>query len=459
MPANAQTIAQALRTQGYATWLVGKWHLIPGDQLAGKAGQDCWPLQRGFDYFYGFARGWTDQFRPELVENNTYIHPELPPGYHLSADLVDKAVGLIDRHAADTAAAPFYLHLAFGAAHSPIQVPVRYADRYKGVYDVGWDEHRHRRFERMKTLGILPPQTVLPPPNDGDRTWAELSEDERVVFARFMEVYAGFIEHADEQIGRLLDHLERRGLTNDTLVVVLSDNGAASEAGQSGYFDGLYRPNTLTPSQMRARLDELGTGKTQAEYPRPWAGASVTPFRRYKLWPYLGGVRTPLIVSWPRQIHDGGAIRRQYVDVVDIAPTLLEAAGTRFAGAVDGVRQIPVAGRSFLATLSRASAPAPRSTQYFELRGNRAITAGRWRAVTMHDCGQSYEADRWQLFDTAADPAEAHDLAAAEPAVLDRLKRVWSAEWARHVPTPLEQPPARICAAMRAYDAPASHGS
>ncbi|MBW8811966.1 MAG: arylsulfatase [Caulobacterales bacterium] len=454
LPNNAETVPEALRREGYATWLVGKWHLIPKEQLDGISGQDTWPLQRGFDYFYGFARGWTDQYRPDLVENNAYIKPQLPSGYHLSADLIDKSMDLVERHLAEGKGRPFFLHIGLGAAHSPIQVPASYSDRYKGVYDVGWDEIRRHRFARMKAIGLLPDHTVLPPANEGDRAWAELNEDERVVFARFMEVYAGFLEHADEQIGRLLEHLKARGVDRDTMIVVLSDNGAASEAGQTGYFEALYRPNILTAAQMRARLEELGTGKTQAEYPRPWAGASVTPFRRYKLWPYLGGVRTPLIVSWPERIVDVGAIRRQYLDVVDVGPTLLAAAGTQFARAVGGVRQIPVAGRSFLPTLADPHAPAPRDTQYFELRGNRAITSGRWRAVAMHECGKPYEADRWQLFDTAADPSEARDLAAAEPAVLDRLKRLWSAEWARHVPAPLQQPPAMICAATKSYDAP-----
>lgn len=454
IPSTAQTVPQALQREGYATWLVGKWHLIPEEQLNGTSGQDTWPLQRGFDYFYGFARGWTDQYRPDLVENNAYIKPDLPEGYHLSADLIDRSIGLVDRHVAEGRGRPFFLHLGLGAAHSPIQAPARYSDGYKGVFDDGWDEIRHRRFVRMKAIGLLPEHTVLPPANEGDRSWEELSEDERVVFARYMEVYAGFLEHADEQIGRLIERLNALGVDRDTMIVVLSDNGAASEAGQMGYFEALYRPNTLSAAQMRARLNELGTGQTQAEYPRPWAGASVTPFRRYKLWPYLGGVRTPLIVSWPGQIADGGAIRRQYLDVVDVGPTLLEAADTQFAEAVGGVRQMPVAGRSFLLTLSDPHAPAPRETQYFELRGNRAITSGRWRAVAMHECGKPYETDEWQLFDTVADPSESRDLAVAEPAVLDRLKRLWSEEWARHAPAPLQQPPAMICAVMTSYDAP-----
>lgn len=446
MPANAQTTAQALKAAGYATWLIGKWHLIPLDQLGEGASRENWPRQRGFDYFYGFARGWTDQYKPDLAENDGYIRPELPADYHLSTDLIDRSIGLIRAHGTTAADQPFFLHLGLGVAHAPIQVPVAYADRYKGLYDKGWDRIREDRFARLKQLGVLPADAVLPTRNEGDRAWSELSDDERTVFARFMEVYAGFIEHADAQLGRLFDHLEQAGLSEDTLILVLSDNGAASEAGQTGVFDGLYRPNTLPPAQQRARLAELGTGKTQAEYPRPWAMAGVTPFRRYKLWPYLGGVRTPLVVGWPAAIRDGGAIRRQAVDVVDIGPTLLEAAGTRFAETVDGRAQLPVAGRSFASSLTDPNSPSPRTVQYFELRGARAIRADNWRAVAMHDCDADFETDRWELFDLRADPTESTDRAAEQPQVLARLKGLWAEEWARHSPHPLTQPSSWICA-------------
>lgn len=430
VPKNAQNMAEALKAAGYATWLVGKWHLIPMSQLGEGASRESWPLQRGFDYFYGFARGWTDQYKPDLVENNGYIRPTLPADYHLSRDLVDRSIALIGEHQGTARAQPFFLNLGFGAAHAPLQVPARYADGYKGVYDKGWDEIRRERFARMTASGIIPADTVLPPAAEGDRPWAELSEDERAVYARYMEVYAGFIEHADEQIGRLLAYLEASGQSENTIVVLLSDNGAAPEAGQTGSFDGLYRPNTLTPAQQRARLDELGTVKTQAEYPRPWAMAGVTPFRRYKLWPHLGGVRTPLIVSWPAVIRDGGAVRGQYADVIDIAPTLLEAAGTSFAETVGGERQLPVAGRSFAATFTDPKAPAARTTQYFELRGNRAITDGGWRAVALYKCDEGQ--DRWELYNSDVDFAESVDLAARYPQELARLRRLWDQEWAKY---------------------------
>jgi len=444
VPQNAEMLPQALQRAGYATWAVGKWHLIPAQELAEDAPRTCWPRQRGFDYFYGIARGWTDQYKPALVENERYIHPELPADYHLSVDLADKAIGLIERHSREAAGQPFYLNLAFGAAHAPIQVPREWSRRYDDIYARGWDAIRAERFERQLRMGLVPTGTPLPARTSSDRAWDSLDADEKAVFARYMAVYAGFLEHCDHQIGRVLDTLKRLGLENDTLVVLFSDNGAASEAGQTGDFDGLYKPNTLTPAQQHARIDELGTGKTQAEYPRPWALAGDTPFRRYKLWPFSGGTRTAFLLRWPGHVAQPGSIRRQYVDVVDVAPTLLAAAGTAFAGSIAGTQQIPVSGRSFLDTLSNPTVPG-RQVQYFELRGNRAITNGRWRAVAMHDCGKPFENDNWELFDLSTDFAEAHDLAASQPQRLATMKALWADQWQRYGTGPMAQPIALVC--------------
>lgn len=451
LPENIRTTAEILRDDGYATWLLGKWHLIPLDELAPGTSRRNWPRQRGFDYFYGFARGWTDQYNPTLVENDDYIHPVLPVDYHLSEDLIDKSIGLLEQLALEDANKPFFLHLGFGVAHSPIQVPARYSARYAEMYNEGWDVIRARRFEKMKSLGLIPQDCVLPSRTEDDRSWEELNDDERTVFARYMEVYAGFIEHADEQIGRLLDALQQAGKEQDTLVVLLSDNGAASEAGQAGFFENLYVPNELTPEQQRARLPELGTVATQAEYPRPWATASSSPFRRYKLWPFLGGVRTPLIISWPARIADGGAIREQYVDVVDIAPTLLDAAGLTFPGRHAGEAMVPVAGRSLLAALVDADAKG-RTRQFFELRGHRAITDGAWRAVAIHDCATGYDKDRWYLFNIERDFTESRDLAQDNPRQLARMQRLWDQEWQRYGPGPLAEPAPNICRLNEDYN-------
>jgi len=429
IPLNAQMLPAALKQAGYRTWAVGKWHLTPAYEEASDAAHSSWPTRRGFDYFYGFIKGWTDQYHPDLVENETELPKPDRRGYHLSEDLVDKSIALITDTAQAAGDKPFFLYLALGAVHSPIQVPARYSNRYAGLYDKGWDKVRVERFERMKAMGLIPTDTVLPPHNDGDRLWTDLSDDERTVFSRFMEVYAGFLEHADEQIGRLLACLKSQGLDKDAVVMLMSDNGAAGEAGQSGAFQRLYSLGKQPSiSEQKARLAELGTDKTQSQYQRPWAMASNTPFRRYKVWPWLGGVRVPLIVAWPDKVRDPGAIRRQYVDVIDLAPTLAEAAGTTFARSVDGVAQIPVAGASIMATIVSGKAPSPRNVQFFELRGNRAIRFGDWRAVAMRPCGAAQNRSRWMLFNLAQDFSESADLSTRYPDRLKMMQDLWMEE-------------------------------
>lgn len=433
IPLNVQMLPAALKQVGYSSWAVGKWHLTPAYEEAADAPHSTWPTRRGFDYFYGFIKGWTDQYHPNLVENEKPLPKPDRLGYHLSEDLIDKSISLIAEQGRSAPDKPFFLYLGLGAAHSPIQVSARYSDRYVGLYDKGWDKLRVERFERMKAMGVIPADTILPPHNDGDRLWADLSDDERTVFARFMEVYAGFIEHADEQIGRLLDHLKTQGLEQGTIVMLLSDNGAAAEAGQAGVFQKLYAPGGQPGiAEQKARLAELGTDKTQAQYQRPWAMASNTPFRRYKIWPWLGGVRVPLIVSWPAQVRDPGAFRRQHVDVIDIAPTLTKAAGTSFAKSINGIAQIPVAGASMLGTINSSRAPSPRPVQFFELRGNRAIRFGDWRAVAMRNCDSSQDESRWMLFNLARDFSESTDLSARYPDRLKMMQTLWVKEAAKY---------------------------
>ncbi|MDO7835762.1 arylsulfatase [Sphingobium sp. HBC34] len=431
LPANASTIAQVLRRAGYATHGLGKWHLAPEDEDGSPGHNGSWPLQRGFDDFYGFFLGWTDQYHPDLIEGNQRLPKPDTPGYHFSADITDRAIRALDAGKSK----PQFLYLAYGAGHAPIQVPRAYIDSYDGVYAKGWDALREERLARQKAFGIMPSHAKLTPRADGDRAWSDLTPTEKIVFARFMATYAGFITHTDAQIGRLIQHLKNTGRFDNTLVVLVSDNGAASEAGQKGAFDVMYKPNRLTPDQMLARIDELGTDKTQSEYQRPWAWLGSTPFRRYKIWPQLGGVRTPMIVSWPRRVGNPGSVRPHYVDAVDIAPTLAAAAGTAFPAALAGRAEIPVAGRTFLPTIGNPSAPPPRTVQYFELRGNRAITQGKWRAIAVHPRDGDFDKDVWQLYDTQADPSENHDLAAVMPARLRAMQALWWRE-ARRFSTP-----------------------
>ncbi|MCI4591702.1 arylsulfatase [Sphingobium sp. BYY-5] len=446
LPANAQLLPQALKAAGYRTYGVGKWHLGPEFEDGSPGNNASWPLQRGFDRFYGFYLGWTDQYHPDLIDGNQVLPKPDKPGYHFSADMADHAIADID----DAAGKPFFLYFAMGAGHAPLQVPRAYIDRYRGVYEKGWDAIRAERFARMQKSGIIPPGTFLTDRAAADRPWEALSEDEKIVFARYMATYAGFLEHADEQIGRVVQRLKNTGLYDNTIIMLISDNGAASEAGQEGSFEKMYRPNKLSFAQQRARIDDIGTDKVQPEYPRPWAWAGDTPLRRYKVWPYAGGVRTPLIVSWPSMIRDGGAVRTQFVDPIDLAPTLLDAAGTSFARTVDGVAQIRVAGQSIRATF-RDPAARTRSVQYFELRGQRAITSGHWRAVAMHKYGTDFAKDKWELFDLSKDYSESTDLASRYPAKLEEMKTLWWREARKYSTPPLAEPP-EIFAKRARYD-------
>lgn len=453
IPLNAQTIAQVLQRRGYATHGLGKWHLAPEDEDGTPGRNASWPLQRGFDSFYGFFLGWTDQYHPDLISGNRRIPAPATPGYHFSSDITDHAIAALTIKTA-TPRKPVFIYLAYGAGHAPIQVPRPYIDAYAGIYDKGWDALRTERLERQKRMGIVPANTVLPPRNPGDRAWTDLTPTERTVFARFMQVYAGFISHTDEHIGRLVAHLKATGQYDNTVFIVMSDNGGASEAGQMGSFEKLYRPNRLSPGQMLSRLDELGTDKTQSEYQRPWAMAGVTPLRRYKVWPYLGGVRTPLIVSWPKGIRDRGAIRRQYVDVIDLAPTIADVAGTRFPAAIGGRMEIPVAGKSIRASFASANTPSARTVQYFELRGNRAITSGKWRAVAVHKQMTDFARDKWELFDTEADFSESTDLSARHPEKLEELKALWWREARKYSTPPLAEASEKFRLRERFDDSP-----
>ena len=439
IPSNVEFVPEALRRAGYATFAIGKWHLSPEYESGQPGSNASFPLQRGFDSFYGFKMGWTDQYRPELFNGNVRAATPDRSDYQLSADLIDHAIAAIKNNRNSAPDRPFFLYLGLPVAHAPTQVSRSYVDRYVTVYEKGWDRIREERFARQRAIGLLAAGATLTVREPGDAAWDTLTPQQRRVYARFMAAYAGFLQYGDEQIGRLLDALRLEGVEDDTLVVLFSDNGPASET-RTGAFRVPYADRT-TLQQMDEQLDTLGGPATQPLYQRPWAYAGATPLRRYKLWPYQGGIRTPLIVAWPGRVQDAGAIRSQYVHVVDLAPTMLEAAGARFRDVVDGRPQIPVVGRSIVPTVLSARAPAPRATQFFELWGNRAITSGRWRAVSMHDAGTDFSRDRWQLFDIQVDPTESTDLAARNPARLAEMQRLWQQEAEKYGGLPLREAP------------------
>jgi arylsulfatase A-like enzyme len=449
IPKSCGFISDVLRRQGWATFAVGKWHLAPSDELHAAAPRDRWPLGQGFERYYGFIGAETNQFAPDLVVDNHAIRFDAPPGYHLTEDLVDQAIGNVaDLRAADPDK-PFLCYLAFGACHSPHQVAPEWIERYRGQFDDGWDAWRRRTYERQVELGILPAGTGLSPRPPWVQAWDELDADDRRLYARMMEVFAGFLSHADHQLGRLIDFLERRGELDRTLVVVVSDNGASAEGGPTGTFNENFIFNGIEhdAAATMARYDELGSVATYGHYPWGWAYAGNTPFRRWKRETHEGGIGDPLVVAWP-EIADPGAVRGQYTHAIDVAATILDVCGAEMPDELGGVPQEPVAGRSFRASFADAASPEHRETQYYEQFACRAIYHRGWKAVTFHPTGIArysddedpdapFADDRWELYHVAEDASECDDLAAREPARLRELQELWWREAGRFGALPL----------------------
>ncbi len=439
---HAATVAEVLRSGGYATFMVGKWHLVAMENSSAAGPFDQWPLGRGFERFYGFLDGETDQFSPDLVYDNHRIEPprSAAEGYHLSEDLVDHAIEFIADSRSIRPDRPFFTYLAFGATHAPHQAPPEYLARHRGRYDEGWDVARERWFARQRELGVVAEGTELAPRNPGVEAWADLSDNERRLAARLQEAFAAFLEHTDAQIGRLVDFLERAGELDNTLFLVMSDNGASQEGGPFGvlhemkFFNGIAE----TPDEAIARLEEIGGPHSHSNYPWGWAQAGNTPFKWYKQNTHEGGVHVPLVVHWPRRLGDGGTLRRQFAYVTDLAPTILEAAGMVAPERFAGLDQIPLAGHSLSATFDDPEAPTPHPVQYFEMVGHRALVAEGWKAVTRHEAGTPFEQDCWELYHVATDPSECHDLASEEPARLEDLIERWWAEAEAHGVLPLD---------------------
>ncbi|GAB3596918.1 arylsulfatase [Microbacterium tumbae] len=453
IPRSAATLAHHLRDSGYGTFAIGKWHIAPRDD-SGPAGPfDRWPLQMGFDRFYGFMRGLTDQWFPHLVrDNSTVVQPSTPAeGYHLTEDLTTQALGMMQTHRAGRPDDPFFLYYAPGAMHSPHQAPADFIERYRGAFDHGWDEERERRFQRQLATGVVPPGTVNTPRPASVPAWDDLDDDERRVFARQMEVYAGFLEHTDQQIGRLVDYLELSGALDDTIIWVTSDNGAAHHPSRAGTW-AKFAPNDV--ATMLEHLDEFGGVGTHNHYARGWTWAGTTPFQYWKGYSWLGGVRTPLILHWPAHIAAADTARSQFAHVIDVMPTILDAAGITPALVVDGAAQQPIDGASMMATIDDGDAPAPRRTQYFEMLGSRSIYHDGWRATTDHlpfpemweppmEGSVDFAVDHWALFDLSSDFSEATDLAAVEPERLASMIALWEAEAARNQVLPFSDSPDR----------------
>ncbi|MCB0686881.1 MAG: arylsulfatase [Saprospiraceae bacterium] len=428
----AATIAQILKEQGYLTSAVGKWHLTPtAEQDDSCKSRANWPSGKGFQNFYGWLSGWTDQYNPagrgrEMMEGDHPATEFNPGGNHVSEAIVDRAIEYLGRGFTESPGTPQFLYLAFGAAHAPIQVPQRYIQRYAGRYEKGWDQLREERFIRQKQMGIIPINAVLTPPHEDDPLWDNLSPIEKTVYARFMATYAGYIEHTDEQIGRLLHFLQDVDQYENSIIVLMSDNGAAPEAGIDGNFTHPYGKD-IDVEEMLIRLEDLGTERSSALYQRPWARVGGTPFKKYKLWPFGGGVRDPLIISWPDQIKDKGGIRTQFTDVIDISPTLLDIIGITEPKEQSGTEQMPMHGSSIYMTFDDPVAQT-RNIQFYCMRGNRSIYRDGWKAVAIHQNGTDFKEDIWELYHIAQDFSEAINVADRFPDLLTDLKKLWWTE-------------------------------
>src|SRR5712692_3418464 len=437
----AGTLAEMLRPAGYRNYMVGKWHVTSLTETGPSGPFDGWPLGRGFDRFYGFMDAETDQYAPELVRDNTSIdapggHAD---GYHLTEDLTNQAIRYIADHTADAPQTPWLTWLAFGACHAPHQAPAELIRHYDTVFADGWDAERERRLARQKAMGIVPLDTRLPPRNDFVRPWADHTADERRLFTRLQAAFAAMLDHADRHLARLVDFLDEAGLRENTLILVISDNGASQEGGPLGMVNamGPYNGKPEPMEEKVARIDDIGGPATHSNFPWGWAMASNTPLKRYKQNTHGGGIRDPLVVSWPARVKAWGELRHQFWHACDVTPTVLEILGITPPDTIAGVRQQSIEGVSF-ATSFGATDPARDAAQYFEMFGHRGLWKDGWKAVAYHAPGTAFDADKWELYHLDVDFSETEDLAAQHPEKLAELIGLWWAEAERCKVLPLD---------------------
>ncbi len=448
-------LGEILRTRGYASYAVGKWHLTPEDETHMAAPRSTWPLGRGFDRWHGFHGGETHQFVPALYHDNHAVRParSVEDGYHLTEDLADRAIEFLSDLRAAEGDQPFFLYFATGACHSPHHAPAEWIDRYVGAFDDGWDVWRERTLARQLELGIVPAGTALSPRPHWVPAWETLDDQHRAVAARFMECFAGFLSHTDHQLGRVVDFVDDLGELDNTVILVVSDNGASAEGGPEGSINDV-RLSNLDPAsttEMYARRGEIGRPSSHNNYPWGWTMAGNTPFKRWKREVHQGGVADPCIVSWPSRLAaNAGEIRHQFAHAIDVLPTVLELTGVVAPDEIESVRQSPIDGTSFgyLLGPDGASAPEQHVTQHFEMFGSRAIYHRGWKAVTFHPVGPlyddgldpnaSFEDDVWELYHVAEDLSESRDLAGEEPARVAELVALWWEEARRNQVLPLD---------------------
>lgn len=460
MPFENGMLSEILLQNGYNTYALGKWHLTPSEQQSAAGPYDRWPLGRGFERFYGFMGGDTNQYYPDLVRDNSQTRPPTTPeeGYHLTPDLVEKAKAMIADSKQVAPDKPFFLYFCPGAMHAPHHVPKEWADRYRGQFDDGWDAYREKVFARQKELGLLPAGATLSRHDPDVQDWNGLSADERRLYARMMEVFAGFLEHTDHYIGELIGFLKEIGEYENTLIMLISDNGASSEGGPTGsvnenkFFNNV--PDDL--QQNLAAIDELGGPKHFNHYAWGWTHAGNTPFRRWKRETYRGGTADPFIVCWPKGVRARGEVRTQYAHAIDMVPTVLDALGIEPPTQVRGVTQSPLQGFSLKSCFDDAGAEALHVTQYFEMFGHRSLYHDGWRAVCpwpgtsfvesglpfgapiTYDKLIQLDAHGWELYNVLEDPAETANLADQERERLIAMIGMWYVEAGKYDVLPID---------------------
>jgi arylsulfatase A-like enzyme len=451
-PKSTAPLAQTLTLNGYSTGYFGKCHEVPVWQTSPMGPFEHWPTGGGFEHFYGFVGGETNQYYPALYEGTTPVEPPKTPeeGYHFTEDLTDRAMAWVRQQKSLMPDKPFFMYFAPGATHAPHQVPEEWSAKYKGAFDGGYDALREQTLARQKELGVVPPETVLTARHEEIPAWGDVPDELKPVLARQMEVYAGFLEHTDHHIGRLVDALADLEVLEDTLVYyIVGDNGASAEGTVNGSFNEMFIFNNAahleTPEFMAANIDKFGGPEAYNHYAVGWAHAMDTPYQWTKqVASHWGGTRNGTIVHWPNGIQSEGEVRAQFHHVIDVAPTVLEAAGLPQPQSVNGIAQTPMHGVSMGYAFDDAAAPERRETQYFEMFCNRGIYHNGWTAVTRHSTPWAFaelpalDDDAWELYDTTSDWSQAHDLAAEMPEKLHELQRLFLIEAVKYGVLPLD---------------------